>query len=81
MPYETIVDLPKSVRDHLPLQAQEIYRQAFNNAWEEYARPEDRMGDDSREATAHKVAWSAVKQVYEKRNDKWVRKHKSLAKA
>ena len=66
MPYETIADLPKSVRDHLPLQAQEIYRQAFNNAWEEYARPEDRMGDDSREATAHKVAWSAVKQVYEK---------------
>ncbi|OGO63967.1 MAG: cation transport regulator ChaB, partial [Chloroflexi bacterium RBG_19FT_COMBO_55_16] len=65
--------LPESVRNNLPKHAQEIYKEAFNNAWEQYADPDDWRGDASREEVAHKVAWSAVKQVYEKRNGKWVR--------
>ncbi len=73
MPYKRITDLPDSVRNNLPIHAQEIYKEAFNNAWEQYADPEDRRGDASREEVAHKVAWSAVKQMYEKRNGKWVR--------
>jgi cation transport regulator len=68
MPYDTNSDLPNSVRDNLPEGAQTIYRKAFNGAWDEYA---DR---DDQEATAHKVAWSAVKQRYEKRDDRWVEK-------
>ncbi len=68
MPYETIADLPDSVREHLPENAQKIYKEAFNNAWHEYASRDDR------EATAHKVAWSAVKQDYEKSGDRWVKK-------
>jgi len=32
MPYARLSDLPDSVRDNLPLHAQEIYRAAFNNA-------------------------------------------------
>lgn len=59
-------ELPKSVRDNLPKHAQEIYMKAFNNAWDEYADPEERRGDASREETAHKVAWAAVTKVYEK---------------
>lgn len=74
MPYQQLEDLPKSVRDALPHHAQEIYQAAFNNAWDEYAKAEDRRGDDSREEVAHKVAWAAVKQQYEKRDDKWQRK-------
>lgn len=74
MPYETLTDLPDSVRDNLPKHAQEIYQAAFNSAWEQYDKPEERRDDASREETAHKVAWSAVKQEYEKRNDDWVRK-------
>ena len=66
MPYDRLSDLPDSVRDHLPLHAQEIYRAAFNNAWKEYADSADRRGDASREETAHKVAWAAVKQSYRK---------------
>ncbi|MEJ2210743.1 MAG: ChaB family protein [Anaerolineae bacterium] len=66
MPYDSNKDLPDSVKDNLPEQAQEIYRQAFNSAWDEYADPEDRRGDQSREQTAAQVAWSAVKQEYEK---------------
>lgn len=66
MPYQDINDLPESVREHLPTHAQEIYQAAFNNAWTEYADPSRRHGGESREETAHKVAWAAVKEDYEK---------------
>lgn len=39
---------------------------AFNNAWEEYRNPEKRRDDASHEETAHRVAWAAVKNKYEK---------------
>jgi cation transport regulator len=52
VPYKDLNDLPKPVQVHLPKHAQEIYRAAYNSAWEEYAQDEER---------AHKVAWSAVK--------------------
>ena len=74
MPYKTIQQLPEPVRDHLPKAAQTIYKEAFNSAWDEYKYPEDRKGDDSREEVAHKVAWSAVKNVYQKKNGEWVEK-------
>lgn len=68
MPYDRIDQLPDSVRNHLPSGAQQIYKEAFNHAWEEYADREDR------EATAHKVAWAAVKKKYQKSGEKWVEK-------
>lgn len=57
MPYKNLRDLPQNVREHLPKHAQEIYRAAYNNAWDEYGKDEDR---------AHRVAWAAVKKKYEK---------------
>lgn len=76
MPYNNIRELPDSVRDNLPEHAQEIYQEAFNSAWDQYDQPEERRGDASREETAHKVAWAAVKKVYEKdeKSGKWTRK-------
>jgi cation transport regulator len=76
MPYKGPDELPDSVRDNLPKHAQEIYMKAFNNAWNQYADPEERRGDASREETAHKVAWAAVKKVYKKGEEsgKWKRK-------
>ncbi|MCA1805538.1 MAG: ChaB family protein [Xanthomonadaceae bacterium] len=74
MPYDKLTELPDNVKDNLPKHAQEIYLAAFNNAWDQYKSPEDRAGDDDREAVAHKVAWSAVKNKYEKRGDEWVAK-------
>ena len=71
MPYKTNKDLPEKVLHVLPDHAQDIYREAFNHAWEEYSTPEERLGDSSREETAHKVAWAAVKRKYEKIGDKW----------
>jgi len=61
MPYDRNTDLPDSVRGNLPEHAQSIYREAFNSAFDEYKSAKDRRGDASREETAHKVAWSAVK--------------------
>jgi cation transport regulator len=77
MPYDKLQDLPDSVKDNLPKHAQEIYRAAYNSAWDQYSDPEDRRGDASREETAHRVAWSAVKEKYTKQGDKWVEKEKA----
>lgn len=76
MPYNKTQDLPDSVRNVLPDHAQEIYRAAYNNAWDEFARPGDRRGNESREEAAHKVAWAAVKSKYTKddSSDHWVAK-------
>jgi cation transport regulator len=65
MPYKQITQLPDNVKNNLPKHAQEIYKEAFDSA-------EDQYGEEDR---AHRVAWSAVENKYEK-NDKgnWVKK-------
>jgi cation transport regulator len=67
MPYATIDELPPAVR-HLPAHAQEIFRAAFNAAWQSYA---DR-GATGQDETAFKVAWAAVKKRYRKIGESWV---------
>lgn len=76
MPYKSPSDLPESVRNVLPSHAQEIYLEAYNSAWDQYDQPEERRGDSSREETAHRVAWAAVKNKYEKDEEtgKWKEK-------
>jgi cation transport regulator len=64
--YVHVKDLPLVVRDHLPKPAQEVYLQAFNNAWKRYDQIEDRYEDATPEETAHRMAWAAVKRDYEK---------------
>jgi cation transport regulator len=65
MPYEQITQLPDNVKNNLPKHAQEIYKEAFNSAEEQY-------GEESR---AHRVAWSAVESKYEKNaQGDWVSK-------
>lgn len=75
MPYKDTTKLPRAIRTRLPAHAQRIYMKAFNNAWEHYAVARKRRGKDTREETAHKVAWAAVEKSYEKHADgKWYRK-------
>jgi cation transport regulator len=65
VPYGEVSELPDSVKNNLPKHAQEIYKEAFNSAEEQY-------GEESR---AHRVAWSAVENKYEKNeNGRWVSK-------
>lgn len=73
MPYDSKSDLPDSVTDNLPDHAQEIFKEAYNSAWDEYKDSQDR--DGSREEIANKVAWSAVKQSYHKNDEgEWTKK-------
>jgi cation transport regulator len=60
MPYDSRSELPDSVKDHLPEHAQDIYKEAFNNAWDQY---------DHDESRSHRVAWGAVKKEYHKGED------------
>lgn len=63
MPYASNEMLPPPVRHHLPVAAQDLYREAFNRAWKSYAR------DMRREEIAHRVAWAAVKRRFHKEED------------
>ena len=74
MPYDTLGDLPDRVKDNLPKDAQKIFKEAYNTAWDQYSDSEKRRGDVSQEEAANRVAWSAVKTKYEKKNGKWVKK-------
>lgn len=74
MPYERNSELPDQVKNNLPEHAQEIYRKAFNNAWDQYKDPEERRYNRGREGTAHSVAWAAVEKEYHKNDQgEWVR--------
>ena len=68
MPYLSNADLPPSVRDNLPSHAQDIYRAAFNNAYENHAH------NPIEEADAHNIAWAAVERSYVKEGGEWVRR-------
>ncbi len=65
MPYRSNADLPLSVRGHLPPHACDIYRAAFNRAFDAHA------GDPRQEEAAHRIAWAAVKRRYVKRDERW----------
>ncbi len=66
MPYATNIALPIPVQRHLPEHGQEIFREAFNHAWQQYA------DDPRREEIADRVAWAAVKRAYVKMGTEWV---------
>lgn len=58
MLYLSNANLPNSVRRQLPPRAQDLYREAFNEAWAL------RAGDDGREEHASRAAWAAVRHHY-----------------
>lgn len=66
MPYSTNADLPASVRNHLPLHAQDIYRSAFNHSFASH------FDEPRREEIAHRTAWAAVKRSYAKIGNRWI---------
>ena len=57
MPYANRSELPEPVQNVLPKHAQDIFKDAFNNAFDEYGQDESR---------AFAVAWGAVKKNYHK---------------
>lgn len=72
MPYKSNNELPDNVKNVLPEHAQDIFREVFNSAYDQYSDPEGRRGDSNREEVAFRVAWSAVKKKYEKgKDERW----------
>lgn len=71
MPYDTNADLPPPVRHVLPEHAQDMYRAAFNHAWEQHHGPD--------EPAAHRIAWAAVKRSYRKVDDAWVSRRETVS--
>jgi cation transport regulator len=75
MPYGSIEELPDELQHTLPVHAQEVYKEAFNEAWSTYHNPETKPKDLSREAMSDKIAWQAVEAVYTQDPDnRWVKK-------
>ena len=68
MPYRHNKDLPADLRRLLPPHAQDIFRAAFNAAWERYGAD----GHADRDEVAHRVAWAAVKHSYRKQDGAWL---------
>lgn len=67
MPYATNANLPERIRKCLPIGAQEIFRAAFNAAYERYG--------PKNETRAFRIAWAAVKRTYVQRAaGLWVRR-------
>lgn len=73
MPYRSVSELPDPVRLHLPLHAQEMFRAAFNAAFDAHA------SDPRREGVAMRIAWAAVKRRYDKVGKIWVEKRSAGA--
>jgi len=69
VPYQSLDEIPPAVRS-LPGHAQEIFRAAFNAAWQSYAA----RGPQAREEVTFRVAWAAVKKRYRKVGGVWVEK-------
>ncbi len=72
MPFQSISELPKSVRN-LPSRAKTLYMKAYNSCWEELESAD--TDDADREKASHEAAWSAVKEQYEKDDEtgEWVK--------
>jgi cation transport regulator len=66
VPYDRNEDLPPQVQKHLPLHAQDIFREAFNHAYGAHG---------GNEALAFRIAWAAVKRSYTKVEGEWVPLH------
>ena len=80
MPYEKTTDLPKTLQETMPKGAQEIYIEAYNQAFEEYE--EGRGGEAGQEAVAHRDAMHAVNEqyVHDSETGKWHRKGEEAEK-
>ena len=62
MEYKSKSDLPETLWEVLPDEAQETYLEAYQEAWDDY--PEDEGVAMSRTAMARQLAWTTVKEEY-----------------
>lgn len=75
MKLESIKNIPQPLQSQLPDEALEVYREAYNRAWDEYDAGTE-LGQQNRESVAHRQGWAAVKREFEHNEEKgiWYRK-------
>ena len=62
MEYNKIKDLPDTLKETLPKDAQTIYIKEFKKAWDEYE--EEQGGEMDRESVAHRQGMKKVRDQY-----------------
>jgi cation transport regulator len=69
--YESIEDIPDSLRSTLPREAQEVYLRAYQESWDTYE--EHQGGELGRAAVAHRDGWNVMSKQYAKHpsSGKW----------
>jgi cation transport regulator ChaB len=73
MRYESQQDLPEALQDVLPEEAQKLYLEVYQEAWDSYE--EEEGGELSRDGVAHRQAMHAVRSNFVQAKDgKWYRK-------
>ena len=79
MRYENQKDLPATVMHVLPDDAQKVYLETYNRAWDEYSQ--ETKGEMSRHSMAHRQAWAIIEQGFERdpNSGTWQRKGEQAA--
>lgn len=62
MYYASTNDLPRTLQETLPAEAQAIYLQTYNRVWDEQTE----LGDNApkRSRVAHQMAWDAINEQF-----------------
>jgi cation transport regulator ChaB len=79
MRYENQKGLPATMTHVLPDDAQKVYLETYNRAWDEYGQ--ETTGDMSRHSVAHRQAWATIEQGFERdpNSGTWQRKGEQAA--
>ena len=79
MRYENQKDLPATIAHVLPDDAQKVYLETYNRAWDEC--DQETTGDMSRHSVAHQQAWGTIEQAFERdpNSGAWQRKGEQAA--
>jgi cation transport regulator ChaB len=79
MRYENQKDLPTTITHVLPDDAQKVYLETYNRAWDEH--DQEPTGDMSRHSVAHRQGWETIEQAFERdpNSGTWQRKGEQAA--
>jgi cation transport regulator ChaB len=79
MRYENQKDLPETITHVLPDDAQKVYLEIYNRAWDEY--DQETIGDMDRHSVAHRQAWETIERTFERdpNSGAWQRKGEQTA--
>jgi cation transport regulator ChaB len=79
MRYENQKDLSATITHVLPDDAQKVYLETYNRAWDEY--DQETIGDMSRHSVAHRQAWATIEQAFERdpNSGTWQRRGEQIA--